>query len=108
MPRAHRVLACATRSTPAAATCSRACALALFLPVSRLAFRIDLAQVLLLFVVSALIDVARRLRCARGRRASSRFYGAGTELFSAALLLLIAAILALLFWRQRRSRWRCR
>ena len=31
--------------------------LALFLPVTRLAFRIDLAQLVLLFVFSALIDV---------------------------------------------------
>jgi hypothetical protein len=33
------------------------CRLALFLAVRRLAFRIDLAQLLLLFAVSALLDV---------------------------------------------------
>ena len=32
--------------------------LALFMPVTRLAFRIDLTQLLLLFVASAAIDIA--------------------------------------------------
>jgi hypothetical protein len=73
--------------------------LALFLPVTRLAFRIDLPQLLLLFVVSAAIDVAGDwLRTGEGREFS--LFGAGTELYSGALLLLVSAILALAF-RQR-------
>ncbi len=77
----------------------RDCELALFLPVTRLAFRIDLPQLLLLFVVSAAIDVAGDwLRTGDGREFS--LFGAGTELYSGALLLLVSAILALAF-RQR-------
>ena len=73
--------------------------LALFLPVSRLAFRIDLAQLVLLFVFSALIDVGGDwLRTGDDREFS--LLGLGTELYSGALLLLGSAILALL-WRQR-------
>jgi hypothetical protein len=73
--------------------------LALFLPVARLAFRIDLVQLLLLFVVSAAIDVAGDwLRTGEGREFS--LLGAGTELYSGALLLLVSAIVALAF-RQR-------
>jgi hypothetical protein len=73
--------------------------LSLFLPVTRLAFRIDLAQLLLLFVFSAAIDVAGDwLRTEPGREFS--LLGAGTELYSGALLLLVSAILALSF-RQR-------
>ena len=73
--------------------------LSLFLPVTRLAFRIDLGQLLLLFVCSAAIDVAGDwLRTEPGRVFS--LLGAGTELYSGALLLLVSAILALSF-RQR-------
>jgi len=73
--------------------------LALFLPVTRLAFRIDLAQLVLLFVFSALIDVGGDwLRTGDDREFS--FLGFGTELYSGALLLLVSAILALV-WRQR-------
>jgi hypothetical protein len=73
--------------------------LALFLPVARLAFRIDLLQLVLLFAVSAAIDVAGDwLRTGEGREFS--LFGAGTELYSGALLLLMSAILALAF-RQR-------
>ena len=73
--------------------------LALFLPVARLAFRIDLLQLVLLFAVSAAIDVAGDwLRTGEGREFS--LFGAGTELYSGALLLLVSAILALAF-RQR-------
>jgi hypothetical protein len=73
--------------------------LALFLPVARLAFRIDLMQLVLLFVVSAAIDVAGDwLRTGDDRQFS--LFGAGTELYSGALLLLVSAILALAF-RQR-------
>jgi len=73
--------------------------LALFLPVTRLAFRIDLAQLVFLFVFSALIDVGGDwLRAGDDREFS--LLGFGTELYSGALLLLVSAILALL-WRQR-------
>ena len=73
--------------------------LALFMPVTRLAFRIDLAQLLLLFVLSAAIDVGGDwLRTGPAREFS--LFGAGTELYSGALLLLVSAVLALVF-RQR-------
>jgi len=70
--------------------------LSLFMPVTRLAFRIDLAQLLLLFAFSAAIDVAGDfLRAAPAREFS--LYGAGTELYTGALLLLASALLALIF-----------
>ena len=73
--------------------------LSLFMPVARLAFRIDLAQLLLLFVFSAAVDVAGDwLRTGPAREFS--LLGAGTELYSGALLLLASAVLALIF-RQR-------
>src|SRR5688572_29880745 len=68
--------------------------LACFLPVSRLAFRIDIAQAVLLFVLSALIDVAGDYL----REVPPRTFvpaGAGAELYSAALLVLGAAIVAI-------------
>lgn len=69
--------------------------LAAFLRVERLAFRIDLPQVLLLFVVSALIDiVGDALRIDEPRIFS--LFGAGSELYAAALLLFTSAIIALL------------
>ncbi len=73
--------------------------LSLFMPVARLAFRIDLAQLLLLFVLSAAIDVTGDWFRAGPAREFS-LYGAGTELYSAALLLLGGAVLALVL-RQR-------
>jgi Peptidase C13 family len=70
--------------------------LAMFVPVSRLAFRIDLAQLLLLFVASALIDVATDwIRF--GPDATFSWFGAGGELIAAGLLLLTAALQALVF-----------
>ena len=72
---------------------------AFFLPVTRLAFRIDVAQLVLLFVVSALIDLARDWLRAGPERVFS-LLGAGTEFFAAGLLLFIAAMLAFLY-RQR-------
>jgi Peptidase C13 family len=73
--------------------------LSLFMPVTRLAFRIDIAQLLLLFLFSAAIDVGGDwLRTGAAREFS--LLGAGTELYSGALLLLVAALLALIF-RQR-------
>jgi hypothetical protein len=70
-----------------------------FLPVSRLAFRVDLAQLLALFVISALLDLLRDwLRTDSDRLFS--LLGAGTEFYGAGVLLFIAAILALAY-RQR-------
>jgi len=72
---------------------------ALLMPVSPLAFRVDLAQVVLLFVISALLDVARDwLRTGPDRVFS--LLGAGTEFFGAGLFLFLAALIALLY-RQR-------
>lgn len=73
--------------------------LSLFMPVTRLAFRIGLAQVLLLFAFSAAIDVAGDWSRTGPVREFSLF-GAGSELYSGALLLLASAALALVF-RQR-------
>jgi hypothetical protein len=73
--------------------------LALFLPVSRLAFRIDAAQLLLLFSVSAIIDVGTDwIRF--GPEARFSWQGAGAEFFTVGLLLLVAAVQGLVF-RQR-------
>ena len=73
--------------------------LSLFMPVTRLAFRIDLPQLLLLFFFSAAIDVAGDwFRTGPARQFS--LYGAGTELYTGGLLLLVSAVLALMF-RQR-------
>ena len=73
--------------------------LACFLPVTRLAFRIDVAQLLLLFLFSALIDIGGDwFRVGELREFSP--LGAGTELYSGALVLLTSALLAL-FFRQR-------
>ena len=73
--------------------------LALFAPVARLAFRIDVVQLLLLFALSALVDFgADWIRF--GPDAYFSLFGAGNELFAAGLMLLSAAVLALAF-RQR-------
>ena len=73
--------------------------LALFMRVDRLRFRFDVAQILLLFLVSAIIDVVGDyLRAAPPRE--FMIEGAGSELYSAALLLLGTAIIAVLC-RQR-------
>jgi Peptidase C13 family len=70
--------------------------LVLLLPVSRLRFRVDLVQLLLLFVVSALIDVG--IDWVRyGADGYFTWFGLGNEIFGAGLLLLTAAILALAF-----------
>lgn len=69
--------------------------LATFLRIDRLAFRIDLPQVLLLFGVSALIDiVGDALRIDEPRMFS--LLGAGSEFYAAALLLFTSAIIALI------------
>jgi len=69
--------------------------LTLFLRVDRLAFRIDVAQLLLLFLLSAAIDIGGDwLRAAPPR--AFVVQGVGPELYAAALLLLGAAVVALL------------
>jgi len=73
--------------------------LILFRPVERLAFRFDLAQILLLFLLSAIIDVVGDfLRASPPRQFVVE--GAGAELYSGAVLLLAAALIAV-FNRQR-------
>jgi hypothetical protein len=70
--------------------------LACFLPVARLAFRIDLAQLLLLLVVSALIDLG--IDWVRyGSDGYFTWFGLGNEIFGAGILLVTAAALALAF-----------
>jgi len=72
--------------------------LALFLPVSRLAFRIDLVQLLLLLVVSAVLDIGIDW-VRHGADGYFSWFGLGNEIFSAGVLLLSAALLALAFGR---------
>lgn len=75
--------------------------LACFLRVDRLAFRIDLAQAVLLFALSALIDIAGDyLRVAPPREFV--LAGAGAELYSGALLAFGAVIVAIAV-RQREA-----
>jgi hypothetical protein len=64
--------------------------------VPRLAFRIDLAQLLLLFIVSALIDFGVDWIVV-GEDARFTWLGAGGEFFSAGLLIVLAVLQALLF-----------
>lgn len=73
--------------------------LAFFRPVDRLAFRFDLAQVLLLFLLSAIIDIVGDYFRATPPRQFA-IEGAGGELYSGAVLLLAAALIAV-FNRQR-------
>jgi len=70
--------------------------LALFMRVSRLAFRIDLTQLLLLLVVSALLDLGTDW-VRYGAEGDFSWYGLGNEFFGAGVLLLSAALLALAF-----------
>jgi hypothetical protein len=70
--------------------------LVLFLPVSRLAFRIDLVQLLLLLAVSAALDFG--VDWARyGTNGNFSLFGLGNEFFGAGVLLVSAALLALAF-----------
>jgi peptidase C13-like protein len=69
---------------------------ALFLPVSPLSFRVDAAQLLALFVVSALLDLGRDWLRTDPDRVFS-LLGAGTEFYGAGVLLFLAAILALMY-----------
>jgi hypothetical protein len=70
--------------------------LALFLPVSRLAFRIDLVQLLLLLAVSAALDFGTDW-VRFGPDGYFSWFGLGNEFFGAGVLLLSAALLALAF-----------
>jgi len=70
--------------------------LALFVPVRRVDFRIGLAQLLALFVVSALVDVgADWLRY--GAEGVFSWYGLGNEVIAGGLTMLTAAVLALAY-----------
>src|SRR5262245_24629560 len=69
--------------------------LACFMRVDRLAFRIDLVQVLLLFLLSALIDVVGDYFRALPPREFA-IEGAGAELYSGAVLMLTSALIAVL------------
>jgi len=70
--------------------------LALFMRVSRLAFRVELSQLLLLLVVSALLDLGTDW-IRYGAEGDFSWYGLGNEFFGASVLLLSAALLALAF-----------
>ena len=70
--------------------------LALFLPVRLLAFRIDVAQVLTLFVVSALVDIGTDW-IRYGEEAYFSWFGLGNEVLSGGFLVLTAAVLSLLY-----------
>ena len=73
--------------------------LACFMRVERLAFRVDLVQLLLLFALSAAIDIVGDwFRAAPPREFS--LLGAGSELYAAGLMLLTSTLIAL-FNRQR-------
>ncbi len=73
--------------------------LALFLPVSRLAFRIDVAQLLLLFVLSALLDIGTDwIRLLPDAQFS--WSGLSGEFIAAGMLLFCSALLALVFRQQ--------
>ena len=70
--------------------------LVLFLPVSRLAFRIDLVQLLLLLAVSAALDFG--VDWVRfGAEGDFSWFGLGNEFFGAGVLLVSVALLALAF-----------
>ena len=74
--------------------------LALVLPVRRLDFRIDLPQLLALFVVSAIVDIgADWLRY--GEEGVFSWYGLGNEILSGGILVATSAVLAL--WFRERS-----
>ena len=81
--------------------------LACFLRVDRLAFRIDLAQLVLLFVLSALIDIIGDFFRAVPPREFA-IEGLGPELYSGALLLLASARASPSSIASATSRSRCR
>jgi peptidase C13-like protein len=68
--------------------------LALALPASRLSFRVDVAQLLLVFAFSTLIDIAGDwLRY--GPDGEFSLYGAGNEFYTLGLLIVVSALVAL-------------
>ncbi len=67
--------------------------LALFLPVTRLAFRVDVVQAILLFAVLCAIDIAGDRLLYAG--ATFTLQGAGSEFAALALLALAAALVGL-------------
>ncbi|MEO5786389.1 MAG: C13 family peptidase [Casimicrobiaceae bacterium] len=70
--------------------------LAFFLPVRRDAFHFEIADLLWLFLASAIVDFASDwVRYNPGAHLS--LYGAGSEIFSIGLLLVSAAVLAVVF-----------
>ena len=70
--------------------------LALFLPVRRLDFRFGVAELLVLFLLSALLDFGSDwIRF--GPNAYFSAFGGGNEIFAAGLLLLTSALLGLAF-----------
>jgi hypothetical protein len=70
--------------------------LAFYVPVRRLDFRIGLAQLLALCVVSALVDIAADwLRY--GDEGDFSWYGLGNELLSGGILVATSALLALMY-----------
>lgn len=68
--------------------------LALGLPVHRLSFRVDVAQLLLVFAFSALIDVAGDW-VRYGPDVHFSWLGAGNEFFTLGLLVAVAALVAI-------------
>jgi hypothetical protein len=73
--------------------------LAFFVPVTRLAFRADIPQLVLLFLFSAALDIGRDAIRAGPDRVFNLF-GAGNEFFSAGVLLFIGALIALALRRR--------
>ncbi len=92
--RARYVLSALARNLGAGAR------LALALPVRKLSFRIDLAQLLLVFGFSSLIDVGGDW-VRYGPDARFSWQGAGNEFFTLGLLLAVAALIAVV--RRRAS-----
>jgi hypothetical protein len=70
--------------------------LAVFAPVRRVDFRIELAQLLALFVVSALVDVGTDWM-RYGDAGVFSWFGLGNEVLSGGFLMATAAVLALLY-----------
>ncbi len=68
--------------------------LVFFLRVSRLDFRVDLGQLLLLFTLSALLDFGSDW-VRYGPDAYFSPFGAGNEIFSGGLMMLVVALIAL-------------
>src|SRR5690349_15933725 len=70
--------------------------LAFLLRVGRLEFRVGLRELVVLFLLSAVLDIGNDW-VRYGPGAYFSLYGAGSELFAAAMLLGLSALLALAF-----------